>query len=77
MKQFLSNKIVELGKQLELEIDNDVEQLVESVAEEPSNEDLIELDAQKIAEEEETKCRRTCTPQKVFRETNGRGICYN
>jgi hypothetical protein len=47
----VTNKIVQLAEQLELDVDaNDVEELIESHENELSNEDLIDLEAAKVAE---------------------------
>jgi hypothetical protein len=47
----VTDKIVQLAEQLELEVDaNDVEELIESHGNELSNEDLIDLETTKVAE---------------------------
>jgi hypothetical protein len=52
----VTDKIVQLAEQLELEVDaNDVEESTESHGNELSNEDLIDLEAAKVAEATQTE----------------------
>ncbi|XP_006635468.2 tigger transposable element-derived protein 1-like [Lepisosteus oculatus] len=76
----VANKIVKLAQGLELEVDVvDIEGLIQSHAEELSSEDLMELEAQRLAEEakeedhEPVEEPKSFTPQEMsvaFREIN-------
>jgi hypothetical protein len=65
----ISNEVLLLAQQLDLEIDTeDTGQPVQNLAEELAIEDLMEVEAQKIAEEQETENQPT-------KATGSRRIC--
>lgn len=65
----ISNEVLPLAQQLDLEIDTeDIDQPVQNLAEELAIEDFMEVEAQKIAEEQETEKQPT-------KATGPRRIC--
>ncbi|XP_030435481.1 tigger transposable element-derived protein 1-like [Gopherus evgoodei] len=63
----VTNAVVEMGKELNLDIaPEDVDELLASHSEELTNEDLIEWEQQKLAEEEDARTVEETPPRKVL-----------
>ncbi|CAM2112114.1 unnamed protein product [Caretta caretta] len=63
----VNKNIVEMGKELNLDLaPGDVDKLLASCSEEFTNEDLIELEQQQLAEEEDAPIVEEAPPHKVL-----------